>query len=386
MLRRASRVVAKAALVVGGVAGAASYAASYDVWALGVGERVRKLDAERAHRLAVLAAKWHLAAPGLRLKPPPDDEMLRVKLWGMQFSNPIGLAAGFDKDAEAMTGLFAIGFGFVEIGTVTPLPQRGNDRPRVWRLEEDHALINRYGFNSAGAAVVGKRLCRYNGYLAGVLGVNVGKNRDTENAVDDYLTGVRTLGDLADYIVVNVSSPNTAGLRDLQAHDALRDLLKTLQHERDLLMYKAPLLVKIAPDLDEKQQADIADVVLQLGVDGLVVCNTTLSRDGLQSDNKANAGGLSGAPLEERATKLVANMYRLTDGRVPIVGVGGVASAQDAYRKIRAGASLVQLYTALVYQGPWMVDRMKCELIDLLRADGFKTVEEAVGADHRIKR
>lgn len=385
--RIASRI---SLLSAGGVTGGLAYCATHDVYATGFGNYLRRLDGEAAHRFAVRAASLGLASPYFRRFAPADPEILRTQVWGHDFKNPIGLAAGFDKDAEAVRGLFAIGFGLVEVGTVTPHPQPGNARPRVFRLPEDRALINRYGFNSAGLAAARKRLARFDSggkdaLRVGILGVNVGKNKDTsaDDAVVDYCAGVRALGDLAEYIVVNVSSPNTAGLRDLQRKDTLRELLVPVLAERDRLMYKAPLVVKIAPDLSTEERREVAELALELRLDGLIVSNTTVGREGLKSKFAAEKGGLSGAPLEKMATEMVAEMYSLTEGRVPIVGVGGVETGKDAYRKIRAGASLVQIYTALVYQGPWMVDRIKKELAALLEHDGFKSVKDAVGADHR---
>lgn len=311
---------------------------------------------------------------------------------GLRFRNPLGLAAGFDKHGEAVDGLYRMGFGFVEVGTVTPEPQEGNPKPRVFRLVEDEAVINRYGFNSHGHAAVERRLrARQEAQLklttVGMpLGVNLGKNKSSTDAAADYVAGVQTLGPLADYLVVNVSSPNTPGLRDLQGKAELRDLLTKVLAERDMLPSerKPAVLVKIAPDLTEQDKQDIAGVVCEVGVDGLIVSNTTTSRPrGLQSTQRLEAGGLSGKPLRELSTQTVREMYALTQGRVPIIGVGGVSSGRDALEKIRAGASLVQMYTALVYHGPPVVRTVKRELEELLREQGFKSVMEAVGADHR---
>uniref|UniRef100_A0A8C3LZ35 Dihydroorotate dehydrogenase (quinone), mitochondrial n=1 Tax=Chrysolophus pictus TaxID=9089 RepID=A0A8C3LZ35_CHRPC len=297
-----------------------------------------------------------------------------------------------DKHGEAVDGLYRMGFGFVEVGTVTPEPQEGNPKPRVFRLVEDEAVINRYGFNSHGHAAVERRLrARQEAQLkltaVGMpLGVNLGKNKSSTDAAADYVAGVQTLGPLADYLVVNVSSPNTPGLRDLQGKAELRDLLTKVLAERDMLSCerKPAVLVKIAPDLTEQDKQDIAGVVCEVGVDGLIVSNTTISRpSGLQSTQRLESGGLSGKPLRELSTQTVREMYALTQGRVPIIGVGGVSSGRDALEKIRAGASLVQMYTALVYYGPPVVGAVKRELEELLREQGFKSVMEAVGADHR---
>ncbi|XP_042293455.1 dihydroorotate dehydrogenase (quinone), mitochondrial isoform X3 [Sceloporus undulatus] len=317
----------------------------------------------------------------------------QVEAFGRRFRNPLGLAAGFDKDGEAVDGLFRLGFGFVEVGTVTPRPQEGNPRPRVFRLAQDRAIINRYGFNSQGHAAVGQRLkarqeAQRSLSEAGLpLGINLGKNKASADAVVDYVAGVRALGPLADYLVVNVSSPNTAGLRALQGKAELRLLLTKVLAERDALAVepKPAVLVKIAPDLTAQEKRDIASVVCELGVDGLVVTNTTVSRpDTLRGAFRDEAGGLSGPPLRPLSTQTVREMYALTQGRVPIIGVGGICSGKDALEKIRAGASLVQLYTALTYQGPPVVRTVKQELEALLREQGFRSVQDAVGADHRF--
>ncbi|KAM7040416.1 dihydroorotate dehydrogenase (quinone), mitochondrial isoform 2-T2 [Acridotheres tristis] len=348
---------------------------------------LRALPPEAAHGLALRAA-----ALGLLPSGHPDGPALEVRVLGQRFRNPLGLAAGFDKQCEAVDGLYKMGFGFVEVGTVTPEPQEGNPKPRVFRLAEDEAVINRYGFNSHGHVAVERRLrARQETQIrltaAGMpLGVNLGKNKSSTDAAADYVAGVRTLGPLADYLVVNVSSPNTPGLRDLQGKAELRDLLSKVLVERDLLpcKRKPAVLVKIAPDLTAQDKQDIASVVCELGVDGLIVSNTTVSRpSSLRSRQRMEPGGLSGKPLRELSTQTIREMYTLTQGRVPIIGVGGVSSGQDALEKIRAGASLVQLYTALVYHGPPVVGAVKRELEELLREQGFRNVMEAVGADHR---
>ncbi|RMC09407.1 hypothetical protein DUI87_14415 [Hirundo rustica rustica] len=314
--------------------------------------------------------------PPIPANPPTYESEVRVL--GHRFCNPLGLAAGFDKQGEAVDGLYKMGFGFVEVGTVTPKSQEGNPKPRVFRLAEDEAVINRYGFNSHGHVAVERRLrARQETQIrltrAGMpLGVNLGKNKSSTDAVADYVAGVRTLGPLADYLVVNVSSPNTPGLRDLQGKAELRDLLSKVLAERDLLPCerKPAVLVKIAPDLTAQDKQDIANVVCEVGVDGLIVSNTTVSRpSSLRSRQRLEHGGLSGKPLRELSTQTIREMYALTQGRVPIIGVGGVSSGQDALEKIRAGASLVQLYTALVYHGPPVVGAVKRELEELLRVE-----------------
>ncbi|XP_029954971.1 dihydroorotate dehydrogenase (quinone), mitochondrial [Salarias fasciatus] len=348
----------------------------------------RIVGAETAHVLAVKMIGLGLV-PLNRYQDPAE---LEVNVLGLKFRNPVGIAAGFDKHGEAVDGLYKLGFGFVEVGTITPKPQEGNPKPRVFRLTADHAIINRYGFNSCGLAEAQMRLkareeIQQDKSKAGLpLGINLGKNKLSRDAGADYLEGVRVLGPLADYLVVNVSSPNTPGLRDLQGKAELRQLLHSVLKERDSLQEerKPPVLVKIAPDLTAQDKQDIADVVTELGVDGLMVSNTTVSRpETLQDPHRSEAGGLSGQPLKDLSTSTVSEMYNLTKGKVPIIGIGGVANGQDAMDKIRAGASLVQLYTAFAYQGPPVVTKIKRELEQLLKDQGFSSVSEAVGADHR---
>ena len=340
-------------------------------------------DAEIAHGLAIRALKSGL----LRGDRISDDVILAQSLWGLNFPNPIGLAAGFDKDAEVPDAMLRIGLGFVEAGTVTPRPQQGNPKPRLFRLSEDEAVINRLGFNSGGLEAYAARL-EARGVRPGIVGTNVGKNKETERAKDDYVIGIERLTLLSDYIVVNVSSPNTEGLRALQARENLARLLSASVDARARAATgrtkMPPLLVKVAPDLDTSEMNDIADVVVSSGIDGLVIGNTTIERPAdLHSTDKSQAGGLSGKPLMEKSTKCLAEFYRLTEGKIPLIGCGGIASGADAYAKIRAGASLVQLYTALVFQGPELVGRIKRELAVLLKEDGFANVSEAIAADHK---
>ena len=327
-------------------------------WYRLAGPLLRALPPETAHRLAVRA----LAAGLVPASRGPDDEALATRVWGLDFANPVGIAAGFDKDAEAVDGLFTAGFGSVEAGTVTPQPQAGNPKPRLFRLTDDRALINRLGFNSQGLARVVPRLGRVR---AGILGINIGANRDSEDPVADYVAGFQAVCDRVDYVAVNISSPNTPGLRDLQTRGNFERLVGALDATREALVSggarRVPIAVKVAPDLDERDAEDIAAVALETGLDGLIVGNTTLARDGVTGRHQGEAGGLSGPPLFARSTELLARFHRLTRGRVPLIGVGGIASGADAYAKIRAGASLVQLYTALVYQGPGLVARIKAE-------------------------
>lgn len=339
----------------------------------------RLLDPERAHNLAV----WSLAR-GLGPKQDgADDPVLASELWGLRFANPVGLAAGFDKDAAAFSGALRLGFGFVETGTVTPRPQPGNPKPRLFRLTEDAAVINRYGFNSAGIDVSAARLKRRG---AGIVGANIGKNKESTDAEADYIAGATALAPLSDYLVINVSSPNTPGLRALQDRSQLSSLIMAVRRAATAACggESKPLLVKIAPDLTEEDKRDIAVTVDETAPDGLIISNTTIMRpDGLKSRDKDEAGGLSGAPLFPLTRGLVAEMYRLTRGNIPIIGAGGIASGDDAYAMIRAGASLVQIYSALVFHGPGLVPRVKQALAARLRADGFDRIGDAVGADHR---
>jgi dihydroorotate dehydrogenase len=297
------------------------------------------------------------------------------------------MAAGFDKNAEVIAPLSALGFGFVEVGTVTPKPQAGNDKPRVFRAPHDGAIINRMGFPNAGLAafLANVRAFRQRFPQSAVpLGLNIGMNKDQPNPDYDYILLISELAGFADYLCINISSPNTPGLRNLQEPANLLPFLTTLKAARDAHPTRPPLLLKLAPDLDDAAFADIIDVASHAGVDGFVLTNTTLARpDHLPEKFRAEKGGLSGPPVREMSTMKIRHAYALTQGRVPIIGLGGVASGADAYVKIRAGASLVQLYTALVYQGPGLIERINKELIACLQRDGFKTITEAIGADHK---
>ncbi|GAB2177626.1 quinone-dependent dihydroorotate dehydrogenase [Dongia sp. agr-C8] len=337
-----------------------------------------RIDPERAHRLALAALKTGLLGSNRR----PDPPSLAQTLFGMGFPNPVGLAAGFDKDGEVYRQTLKLGFGFVELGSVTPKPQPGNPRPRLFRLTADRAVINRMGFNNRGIAAMAERLKSRN-TAQGIVGINLGKNKDQTDAAADYATGTKLLGPLADYLVINVSSPNTPGLRALQSRDALAALIAAVLEARATLARRPPLLLKIAPDLTDADRQDIAEVALASGLDGLIVSNTTIARPaGLDPRFAQEAGGLSGRPLFEPATEILRDIYRRTGGELPIIGVGGTSNAADAYAKIRAGASLVQLYTALVFEGPGLVQRIKQGLAELLARDGFANIADAVGADH----
>lgn len=340
---------------------------------------LRLLDPERAHGLAV----WTLGHGFAPRSAGADDPALATRLWGLDFPNPLGLAAGFDKNAAAYRGALRLGFGFVEIGTVTPRPQPGNPKPRVFRLTEDGAVINRNGFNSLGLDVAAARLAARGD---GVVGANIGRNKDSADAAADYAAGAARLAPLSDYLVINVSSPNTPGLRELQGRAALEDLIAVVRSAATAACdgVARPVLVKIAPDLSDDVKRDIAAVALETNLDGLIVSNTTIARPaGLKNPARDQSGGLSGAPLFTPSTELLRDMYRRTEGRMPLIGVGGVADGAGAYAKIRAGASLVQLYTALVFEGSGLIPRIKRELASLLKNDGFARVADAVGADHR---
>jgi dihydroorotate dehydrogenase len=336
-----------------------------------------KLDPERAHRLTLAT----MGALAMLRKPEPDPPALATVAWGIRFSNPIGLAAGADKDIRAAAGWQALGFGFAEMGTVTPLAQAGNSRPRLWRLPEHRAMVNRLGFPSAGMEAAARRLqaLRRRG-LKIRLGLNLGPNKDTpqERVSADYAKMVARLGALVDFIVINVSSPNTPGLRDWQSAARLAPLMRPILAEAIKLTPRKPVLVKLAPDLNAPVLASVCEAVAAAGVDGLVACNTTTARQavGVVTEHE---GGLSGAPLHKRAVAMVAEIRHRTGGRMPIVGVGGVFSAADAYRLIGAGASLVELYTGLVYEGPGLVQRIKQGLLELLQRDGFRSIADAVG-------
>lgn len=339
-----------------------------------------RLDPERAHRAAIAALKLGL----VRTKSAPDDPVLACRVWGLGFGNPIGLAAGFDKDAEVIDAMLDLGFGFVEAGSVTPQPQPGNPRPRLFRLQEDAAVINRFGFNSRGLAAFATRLRRRS--RRGIVGANVGKNRQTEDAAADYVAGIEAVCGLADYLVCNVSSPNTPGLRGLQAREPIERLFTRVLEARRRSApdpdRPPPLLAKVGPDLTEAQIHDIAETAIAAGIDGLIVGNTTLERPPqLRSRYGSEAGGLSGHPLAVHARACLAAMYRYTRGRIPLIGCGGIASGAEAYARIRAGANLVQLYTGLVFEGPGLVQTIKADLARLLRADGFANVADAVGID-----
>ncbi|MBW8303761.1 MAG: quinone-dependent dihydroorotate dehydrogenase [Brevundimonas sp.] len=332
---------------------------------------LRRLDPETAHQLAIQALK---IAPLPR--PSADDPVLATTVAGLRLSNPVGLAAGLDKNGEALRGLARLGFGFVECGSVTPRPQPGNPRPRLFRLSEDRAIINRMGFNNDGLEAFAERLARR---PAGtVIGANLGANKETEDKAADYVAGLKRLKGLADYVTVNVSSPNTPGLRDLQGRAALDDLLGRLAEARGA--DPTPVFLKIAPDLTAAEIGLIVEAGLDHRVDALIVSNTTLDRpDSLRSPHRGEAGGLSGAPLKSRARAALRAAAEASAGRMPLIAVGGIDSGAEAYDRLRAGASAEQVYSALVYDGPGLVGRIKRDLAARLKADGFSTAAEAVG-------
>jgi len=331
-----------------------------------------RCDAESAHGLALRALRhWPKGAP------PAAGGPLAIRVAGIDFPNPVGMAAGFDKDAEVPDALLALGFGFAEVGSVTPRPQPGNPKPRLFRLVEDRAVINRMGFNNGGLDAAHARLAARK--RRGVVGANVGANKDAPDRVVDYLTGLRAMAPVADYITINVSSPNTPGLRDLQGEAELEALLSAVAQHR--LASDPPIFLKVAPDLDDEAPARIVEAALKHGIDGLIVANTTISRPPLKSRHASEAGGLSGAPLRDLALCRLRQFHAASGGRIPLIGVGGITCAEDAWARIRAGASLVQLYSAMVYEGPGIARTICKGLERLMKRDGFASIAEAVGSE-----
>ena len=332
-------------------------------------------DPEDAHGLTIRAL-----AAGLGPRGRADDPILATTVAGLSLPNCVGLAAGFDKNAEVFGPMLAAGFGFVECGTVTPRPQAGNPRPRLFRLSQDRAVINRMGFNNAGLEAFAARLARR---ADGVVGANIGANKDTEDRAADYVTGLRRLWGMASYFTINISSPNTPGLRALQTRTALEDLLGRLAEARDSLPAagRRPMFLKVAPDLEEGEVEAIVETVLAHGLEGVIVSNTTISRPPLSSPQAQESGGLSGAPLTELATRMMREFRACAGDRLVLIGAGGIGSGEQAYARIRAGADAVQLYSAMVYEGPGLVTRIKQDLAKRLRADGFASVSQAVAAD-----
>ncbi len=340
-----------------------------------VGPLVRLMDAEKAHSAAIAALKSGLLPAPAKFQ----HDSLQVDLCGLSFPNPVGLAPGFDKNAEVPDAMLAQGFGFVEIGTVTPLPQEGNEKPRLFRLPEDKAVINRMGFNNHGHDVVLRRLQARS--RNGIVGVNIGANKLSQDRERDYVKGIETFHRVADYLTVNISSPNTPGLRGMQSRKELTSLLDRLNEAREQLASQTPMFLKIAPDLISDELADICEVCMTGAVDGLIISNTTLSREGLRSPSRNEAGGLSGEPLFEMSTRMLAQASKLTKRKLPLIGVGGVATAEQSFEKIRAGASLVQLYSAMVYEGPTLADKISKDLVNLIAKHNFNSIGNAVGSN-----
>ncbi|HEX7108094.1 MAG TPA: quinone-dependent dihydroorotate dehydrogenase [Aestuariivirga sp.] len=332
------------------------------------------MDAEAAHRLTIGAMKTGLGGAA-RISSPAN---LAISCFGLDFQNPLGLAAGFDKNAEVPDAMLGLGFGFVEVGTVTPRPQEGNPRPRLFRLGEDQAVINRMGFNNEGHAAVLQRLHQRKDN-PGIVGVNIGANKDSSDRVSDYVAGISAFSDVASYFSVNISSPNTPGLRNLQSAEELRPLLKRLNEARKVQKRQVPMLLKIAPDLETDETQAIAECCMNSVVDGVIISNTTISRPWLQSRHTKETGGLSGAPLFDLSTRQLARFYNHTKGKIPLVGAGGISSAEQAWTKICAGASLLQLYSALVFQGPELVQEILMGLSRKVSQSNMASLREAVG-------
>jgi len=328
------------------------------------------LDAERAHKVTIAVLR---RAP--RQHPPRFPESLKSTVAGINFPSPVGLAAGFDKDAEVPEHMLGLGFGFVEVGTLTPKPQAGNPRPRLFRLREDSAVINRMGFNNAGQPAAFQRLLECQ-HLRGIIGVNIGANKDSEDRIADYAEGVGAMSQVASYLTINISSPNTPGLRDLQDVGALEELLAAVNAAR----HGKPIFLKVAPDLEPRDPERIVKAAIDHKIDALIVGNTTVSRPPLQSKHAGETGGLSGAPLKPLALEALRRFRSASGGQIPLIGVGGIATADDAWERIRAGASLVQLYTAMVYEGPGIARRIAHGFAERLKREGISNIAELVGS------
>jgi len=338
------------------------------------------LDPETAHDLAIKTLKFNYL-PG-KLFEVENEEILNIKLFGKNFPNPIGLAAGFDKSAEVYNSLLKLGFGFVEVGTVTPLKQFGNPKPRIFRLENDKALINRLGFNNDGIEEIKNRIKSEK--KKGILGINIGPNKDTKDQKNDFCLGLKNFFDISDYITINISSPNTEGLRDFHEQDKLNDLLSTLNKIKKENKTDVPLLLKVSPDIRDNHITEIADVAIKNNISAIILTNTTNSnRNNLLSKiGKEEEGGLSGEPLQQISTNMIKKFYKQLNGKIPIIGVGGVNSGKSAYEKIIAGASLLQLYTGLVYKGPSIAKAIKKELVKILKFEKIKNIKDAVGINN----
>ena len=335
-----------------------------------------KLDPETTHDLAIKSLKFNYLPR--KMFEVEDEQILNIELLGKNFPNPIGLAAGFDKSGEVYNSLLKFGFGFIEIGTVTPLKQFGNPKPRIFRLEDDSALINRLGFNNDGIEIIKNRIKSEK--KKGVVGINIGPNKNTKDQKNDFCIGLKNFFDIADYITVNISSPNTEGLRDFHDQEKLEDLLLALNKIKSENKINIPLLLKISPDIKDNQISEIADTAIKNDISGIILTNTTNSnKDKLISDFKKEEGGLSGEPLQQISTNMIKKFYKQLNGKIPIIGVGGVNSGKSAYEKIIAGASLLQLYTGLVYKGPSIVKDIKKELIQILKVEGLNNIKDAIG-------
>ena len=335
-----------------------------------------KLDPETTHDLAIKSLKFNYLPR--KMFEVEDEQILNIELLGKNFPNPIGLAAGFDKSGEVYNSLLKFGFGFIEIGTVTPLKQFGNPKPRIFRLEDDSALINRLGFNNDGIEIIKNRIKSEK--KKGVVGINIGPNKNTKDQKNDFCIGLKNFFDIADYITVNISSPNTEGLRDFHDQEKLEDLLLALNKIKSENKINIPLLLKISPDIKDNHISEIADTAIKNDISGIILTNTTNSnKDKLISDFKKEEGGLSGEPLQQISTNIIKKFYKQLNGKIPIIGVGGVNSGKSAYEKIIAGASLLQLYTGLVYKGPSIVKNIKKELIQILKVEGLNNIKDAIG-------
>ena len=334
------------------------------------------LDPEVAHDIAIKSLKFNYLPK--KIFEVEDEEMLNIELLGKKFLNPIGLAAGFDKSAEAYNSLLKLGFGFVEVGTVTPLKQFGNAKPRIFRLEEDRALINRLGFNNDGIEIIKNRIKFEKSN--GILGINIGPNEETNDQKDDFCKGLKSFFEIADYITINISSPNTTKLRNFHEYEKLEDLLKTFNKIKKEKKTSIPLFLKISPDIKDESVSDITDIVMKNNISGIILTNTTnANRENLNSKIKNENGGLSGEPLQKISTEMIKKFYSKINGQIPIIGVGGISSGKSAYEKIIAGASLLQLYTGLIYEGPMVVKKIKKELIQILKAEGINNIKDAIG-------
>lgn len=337
------------------------------------------LPPELAHSFSIKALKYfNLKYDNI------NDPILSQHILGLDFPNPIGLAAGFDKNAEVISSMFSLGFGFIEVGTITPLPQNGNPKPRVFRLEEDKGIINSLGFNNKGILKAKKNLIKFksSSNKNRIVGVNLGINKNSTDSINDYLFGIESFCNLANYITINISSPNTVGLRDLQLRGKIENLIKQVVLKREKIdsLTKIPIFIKISPDLNDDQLRDIALISLANNIDGLIITNTTINRpNNLLSKNKNFKGGLSGKPLFQASNKILKKMYNLTNGQIILIGVGGISSGSDCYEKIKSGASLIQLYSALTFSGPSLISKIKKELVDLIKTDGYKNISDLIG-------